>query len=110
MTGTNSNAAGSSLWGKIKWLLLLLLLSGLVLFSVQNADSVTIQFFFGSLQVPLIAVLVLSMLLGLVVGLTVWFSAWRGHRRQIKDRQAEIRRLEDRLDAWQKGHIKEGKG
>lgn len=78
----------------LKWLLLLLVVAVTVYFASLNLAEVTLQYYFGSIQLPLAIVLVAAMglgvLLGLVAGLGMFVRAKRDHvRLQRKARLAE---------------------
>lgn len=52
-------------------LVLVALLVGMM-FALFNAGQVTVDFLFGSLEIPLVALLIINLLLGLAVGMLIY--------------------------------------
>jgi uncharacterized integral membrane protein len=64
---------------KLSWIFLILLLVFVAVFSVQNADPITVRFLGGEFSMSAALVIQLSALLGGLVGLTA--GAWSRHAR-----------------------------
>ena len=69
------------------------------LFTLQNAEQVTVHFGFGTLSVQLIIVLLVSLLLGMALMTVFWaMHAWK-LRKVIGEWKARVEQLEEQLTA-----------
>ncbi|RYL94711.1 lipopolysaccharide assembly LapA domain-containing protein [Sporolactobacillus sp. THM19-2] len=80
---------------KKQWNILLILIFTLivVLFSIDNVDSVTFSYLFGKADIPLILVIIGSVLIGvLLIGLSTYIKIYK-QRRRIVQLERQIQRL-----------------
>ncbi|MBB6449502.1 putative integral membrane protein [Geomicrobium halophilum] len=88
---------------KGQWMLILGLIAALLIsiFAVINVDSVTVNFLFGTTQIPLILVILGSVLAGgLVIGGVGMLKVYRLQQeiRRLKKNNVEGRQLNDHPD------------
>lgn len=81
----------------VRIFLLLLFIVLVILFSIDNGNSVELGLIFTQANLPLTAIILGNFLLGLVFGLIMLVSSSLKHRREMKTKDNEIEALEDRL-------------
>ena len=57
-----------------KWILIILLLIFLIIFTMQNYEVVTIQFLFWSFQTSRTIIIFVTLLIGIIIGLFISFK------------------------------------
>lgn len=62
---------------KFKWVLMLLLLAAVILFTLQNADVVQVHFLFWTLALSQVVLIFAVLLIGVAVG---WLASSLSHR------------------------------
>lgn len=65
-----------------------------IIFALQNADDVTIQYFFWELRMALALVIILSMSVGVVVALAITLPGKIKQKRTINKQNKRIKELE----------------
>lgn len=64
-----------------------------VYFALLNAESVRVNYFFGSLEMPLSMVMLVFLSVGAIVGLMVRLGAILGYKMQVRKLKREIKTL-----------------
>ncbi len=57
-----------------KWILIILLLIFLIIFTMQNCEVVTIQFLFWSFQTSRTIIIFVALLMGIIIGFFISFK------------------------------------
>ncbi|ACB76415.1 LapA family protein [Opitutus terrae] len=78
---------------KLSWLFVILLLVFVAVFSVQNADVITVNFLVWHVAISAALVIQLAALLGALVGLSIGY--WSGRRRRPVAPPAASREFSD---------------
>ncbi len=73
---------------KLSWLFVILLLVFVAVFSVQNADVISVHFLGWQVAISAALVIQLAALLGALVGLSIGY--WSGRRRRRADRSLVV--------------------
>lgn len=74
-------------WSMIGAIILLLIA---VLFSWMNSQSVTVNFGFSKVTMPLVVILVISLLLGALIAVLISTTAYFRQKKQIKSLQKQL--------------------
>ncbi|MCI1856634.1 MAG: lipopolysaccharide assembly protein LapA domain-containing protein [Sporolactobacillus sp.] len=82
---------------KKQWniLILLIIVLLIVLFAIQNASNITVNYLFGSVRIPRVLLIIISILIGaLLAGLASFFRL-RQLKRQNRRLAKELRRVSE---------------
>ena len=88
-----------------KGIILVLVLLFLVTFGVENSQPSKIKYYFESLtfDLPLYGLVYACIIIGVLTGMAVGFRNRLSLRKDIKNREAEIRKLRERITEEKEG-------
>ncbi|AXY25911.1 hypothetical protein CL176_07820 [Suicoccus acidiformans] len=84
-----------------KVILMIIILIVVVIFSLQNTNSVAIDFFVRTVEIPLVLVILFSVLVGVIVGLVTSVASIQGYRKDAKGFEREANQLRGELTEMQ---------
>lgn len=87
---------------QVKLITIIVLLIIIVVFAIQNTNSVELDLFFASYQVPLVLIILFTLLIGVIIGLMASAGAASRHRRD----NAELKRQLKAADQGRAGDIR----
>jgi lipopolysaccharide assembly protein A len=87
----------------VKWIVIIIILLFFITFGVQNSQTVYLNYYFNiqGLELPLYGLVFISILLGIVAGMIIGVTDRLIVKRKLKEREAEIRELEERIAGQQ---------
>lgn len=77
---------------------IIVLLIFVVVFALQNTNSVVLDLMFVNFSIPLVLVILISILIGAIVGLATSLSTIRSNQQKVKELGQDNRRLEADYD------------
>lgn len=80
-----------------RWIFILGVALIVVLFALNNSDPIELSLVFTKTTAPLSVIVLASFFIGFLVGLIFWGLSGLKHRKELKNKDLEIRLLEDRL-------------
>lgn len=79
-----------------KLILTIILIIFIVIFALQNTATVEVDFFFGTVEAPMVLVMLLSVLLGVIIGLLASVAAIKSNHKSNKDLQKQVKQQKER--------------
>lgn len=76
---------------QIKLIAVIVLLIVIVIFALQNTNSVELDLFFASYQVPLVLIILFTLLIGVIGGLATSATAANHYRRENNDLKRQLK-------------------